>query len=139
MSDSPLNLSRREDRETGLALVYEADMTGDDMADVLARNHAADDDYGTTIAAGVATHRPEIDEQIDGVAEDWTVSRMPGIDRSILRMGVWELVYSLDVPATAVVAEAVALANQYSTEKSAPFINGILVKLASIERGETDL
>jgi N utilization substance protein B len=52
---------------------------------------------------------------------------------------VWELVYSLDVPATAVVAEAVALANQYSTEKSAPFINGILVKLASIERGETDL
>ena len=139
MSDSPLNLSRREDRETGLALVYEADMTGDDMADVLDRNHADEDDYGTTIAAGVATHRPEIDERIDGVAEDWTVSRMPGIDRSILRMGVWELVYNLDVPATAVVAEAVALANQYSTEKSAPFINGILVKLASIERGETDL
>ena len=139
MSDSPLNLSRREDRETGLALVYEADMTGDDMADVLDRNHADEDDYGTTIAAGVAAHRLEIDERIDGVAEDWTVSRMPGIDRSILRMGVWELVYNLDVPATAVVAEAVALANQYSTEKSAPFINGILVKLASIERGETDL
>lgn len=139
MNDSPLHLSRREDRETGLALVYEADMTGDDMADVLDRNHAHEDDYSTTIAAGVAANLPEIDERIDGVAEDWTVSRMPGIDRSILRMGVWELLYSPDVPSTAVVAEAVALANQYSTEKSAPFINGILVTLASTERGETDL
>ena len=139
MNDSPLHLSRREDRETGLALVYEADMTGDDMADVLDRNHADEDEYGTTIAVGVAANLPEIDERIDAVAEDWTVSRMPGIDRSIMRMGVWELLYSPDVPATAIVAEAVALANQYSTEKSAPFINGILVKLASTERGETDL
>lgn len=139
MNDSPLHLSRREDRETGLALVYEADMTGDDMADVLDRNHADEDDYGTTVAAGVAANLADIDVRIDDVAEEWTVSRMPGIDRSILRMGVWELLYSPDVPATAVVAEAVALANQYSTEKSAPFINGILVKLASTERGATDL
>ncbi len=139
MNDSPLHLSRREDRETGLALVYEADMTGDDMADVLDRNHADEDGYGTTVAAGVAANLADIDERIDDVAEDWTVSRMPGIDRSILRMGVWELLYSPDVPATAVVAEAVALANQYSTDKSAPFINGILVKLASTERGATDL
>jgi N utilization substance protein B len=139
VNNSPLHLSRREDRETGLAYLYEADMTGDDMATVLERNRADLEDYGFSIAQGVAEHQGEIDALIDGVAEDWTVSRMPGIDRSILRMGVWELIHNLSVPATAVVAEGVALANDYSTEKSAPFINGILVKLASTQRGEDDL
>lgn len=138
MSD-PLQLSRREDRETGLAYLYEADMTGDDMTAVLDRHHADGDEYGTAIAEGVDTHREEIDGLINSVADDWTVSRMPGIDRSILRMSVWELLYRPEVPGTAIVSEAVALANEYSTEKSAPFINGILVSLASSERGEHDL
>ena len=61
---------------------------------------------------------------------------MSGIDRSILRMGVWELEHNPDVPTTAIVSEAVALAEDYSTEKSAPFINGILVKLATTRRSE---
>ncbi len=130
----PLQLSRREDRETCLALLYEADMTSDSIADVLVRNHADEDDYGTSIVVGVDAHLHQIDALIDDVAEDWTVSRMSGIDRSILRMGVWELVHSPEVPTTAVVSEAVALAEDYSTEKSAPFINGILVKLASTQR-----
>ncbi len=134
MIDNPLHLSRREDRETALGYLYESDMTGDAMADVLDRNHADDDEYGYAVAVGVADTVAELDEQIDAVAEDWTVSRMGGIDRSILRMGVWELLYSTDVPTTAVVSEAVALANDYSTEKSAPFINGILVKLAATHR-----
>ena len=134
MTDNPLHLSRREDRETGLAYLYEADMTGDPMSDVLDRNHADEDEYGYAIAVGVAEHSQSIDEQIDAVADDWTVRRMAGIDRSILRMGVWELLHNSDVPTTAVVSEAVALANEYSTEKSAPFINGILVKLASLHR-----
>ena len=132
----PLKLSRREDRESCLALLYEADMTGDAISDVLDRNHADEDDYGTSIVTGVNEHLASIDELIDGVAEDWTVSRMSGIDRSILRMGVWELSHNPDVPTTAVVSEAVALAEDYSTEKSAPFINGILVKLASTQRAE---
>ncbi len=130
----PLQLSRREDRESGLALLYEADMTGDSIADVMERNHVDPDDYSTMIVSGVQTHVADLDALIDGVAEDWTVSRMGGIDRCILRMGVWELVHSPAVPTTAVVSEAVALAEDYSTEKSAPFINGILVKLASTER-----
>ena len=137
--NDPLHLSRREDRETGLAFLYEADMTGDAIAEVLERHHADEDEYGTVLALGVGEHCAQIDDLIDGVADDWTVSRMPGIDRSILRMSVWELVYRPDVPGTAIVSEAVALANQYSTEKSAPFINGILVTLASSERGEHDL
>ena len=126
--------SRREDRESCLAILYEADMTGDPITEVMERNHVDEDEYGTVIVAGVNENLGEIDALIDGVAEDWTVSRMGGIDRSILRMGVWELKHSPEVPTTAVVSEAVALAEDYSTEKSAPFINGILVKLASTER-----
>lgn len=132
----PLQLTRREDRETALATLYEADMTGDPIADVLMRNHADEDDYAFEVSAGVAEHVAQLDAAIDEVAEDWTVSRMGGIDRCILRMGVWELLHSPDVPTTAVVSEAVAIAEEYSTEKSAPFINGILVKLASTEREE---
>lgn len=132
--NDPFQLSRREDRETALALLYEADMTGDSFDDVLERNRADDEDYSTQIAQGVAAHSDELDQHLDAVAEDWTVSRMAGIDRSILRMGVWEILHSPDVPTTAVVSEAVALANEYSTERSAPFINGILVKLASTHR-----
>ncbi len=132
---NPLQLSRREDRETALGYLYEADMTGDSVSLVLERNHADDDEYGYDIAVGVAANFAELDELIDAVAEDWSVDRMAGIDRSILRMGVWELVHSPEVPTTAVVSEAVALANDYSTERSAPFINGILAKLASTQRG----
>lgn len=135
MNHDPLQLSRREDRETALALLYEADMTGDGIAAVIDRKRADAEDYSTNIASGVAERLDEIDSAIDEVAEQWTVSRMAGIDRSILRMGVWELLHSPEVPTTAVVSEAVALANEYSTEKSAPFINGILAKLASTHRG----
>ena len=132
--NDPFQLSRREDREVALALLYEADMTGDSFADVRERNRADAEDYSTRIAVGVADHLDELDAQLDDVAEDWTVARMAGIDRCILRMGLWELLHSPDVPLTAVVSEAVALANDYSTERSAPFINGILVKLGTLHR-----
>ena len=132
--NDPLQLSRREDRETALALLYEADMTGDSIVGVVERNRADPEEYSTQIASGVAIHLIELDAQLDDVADEWTVDRMAGIDRSILRMGVWEILHSPDVPTTAIVSEAVALANDYSTEKSAPFINGILVKLSSLHR-----
>jgi len=130
----PFQLSRREDREVALALLYEVDMTGDPFAEVVERNRADDDDYSTQIAVGVNDHLEALDARLDEVAEDWTVARMAGVDRCILRMGLWELLHSPNVPTTAVVSEAVALANDYSTERSAPFINGILVKLASLHR-----
>ncbi len=132
--NDPFQLSRREDREVALALLYEADMTGDSFAEVRERNRADAEDYSTRIAVGVADHLDELDAQLDDVAEDWTVARMAGIDRCILRMGLWELLHSPDVPLAAVVSEAVALANDYSTERSAPFINGILVKLGTLHR-----
>ncbi|NNC78647.1 MAG: transcription antitermination factor NusB [Acidimicrobiales bacterium] len=134
MSNSPLQLSRREDREAALALLYEADMTGDSIESVLERHAVDPHEYSTVIVAGVAAMLTQIDAAIDQVAEDWAIDRMPGIDRSILRMSTYELFAEPDVPVTAVVSEAVALANQYSTEKSAPFVNGVLVTLGDILR-----
>lgn len=135
MTEGPLPTRRREDRETALAWLYEADMNGDPVPEVVERNRLSVDDYDVEIALGVWDRLEEIDEMIDGVAQDWTVARMPGIDRALLRMGVWELLARPDVPTTAVVSEAVALANHYSTERSAPFINGVLVRLAEMHRG----
>jgi len=135
---SPIQLTRREDRETALAFLYEADMTTDSVIDVAERNLANPDEYASIIVTGVSEHQEQIDAKIDAIAEDWTVSRMPGIDRAILRMGAFELLYRPDVPVTAAVSEAVALANQYSTAKSAPFINGVLAKLASVHRHDDE-
>lgn len=133
MSD-PLQLSRREDRETALALLYESDMTGDPLSEVIERNRADPEDYSTQVALGVAQHLGSLDQSLNAIAEEWSVDRMAGIDRSILRMAAWELQFRMDVPETAVISEAVALANDYSTERSAPFINGILAKLATTYR-----
>ncbi len=138
MSGSPLSLSRREDREAALSFLYEADMSGDTIDEVTQRRFADPDEYGTTLALGVAETLDELDERVDAVADEWTISRMAGIDRAILRMGVWELLHNVNVPVSAVVSEAVALAEQYSTERSAPFINGILVKIAGQVRPSDD-
>lgn len=134
MSDAPLPTRRREDREAALAWLYEADMNGDPVPAVVERNRLDVDDYDVEIALGVWYQLERLDRLIDEVAQDWTVRRMPGIDRALLRIGVWELLERPDVPTSAVVSEAVALANQYSTERSAPFINGVLVRLAELLR-----
>lgn len=134
MSGSPLSLSRREERETALALLYESDMTGDPIAEVMSRRHHDASDYSGRLCVGVGEMRPEIDALLDTVAKDWPVGRMAGIDRTILRMGVWELLNAPDVPGTAIVSEAVALADMYSADKSAPFINGILVRVEKDHR-----
>jgi len=138
VNDTPLQLSRREDRETALALLYESDMTGDPIPMVLDRNGVDPDEYSTVIVEGVHRMGEEIDRCIDDAAEGWAIERMPGIDRSILRMATYELLAEPDVPVTAVVSEAVALANQYSTEKSAPFINGVVVALGHRLRSDDE-
>lgn len=138
MTETPLQLSRREDRETALALLYEADMTGDSILSVLDRHDVDPEEYSTVIVSGVESMLKQIDSAINEVADDWAIDRMPGIDRSILRMATYELFAEPTVPVSAVISEAVALANQYSTEKSAPFVNGVLVTLGDILRPNSE-
>jgi len=75
-------------------------------------------------------HLPEIDAQIRAHARDWKLERMPAVDRSVLRIGVWELLHNPEVPAAVAIDEAVDLAKQYSTEESGAFVHGVLARIA---------
>jgi N utilization substance protein B len=83
---------------------------------------------------GVEAHLQELDQAIDRVSARWRVARMPPVDRAILRLGLHELRFEKRTPMAVVISEAVRLAQVYSTERSGAFVNGILSKLAAVER-----
>lgn len=128
--------SRHADRQRAAALLYEADLRGDEPATVLAR--AVEDEppteFTTTLVEGVARDRVDLDDLIATYARGWTIERMPIVDRNLLRLGLWELLRS-DVPIAVVIDEAVELANELSTPDSGRFINGVLAAIARSEAG----
>ena len=85
--------------------------------------------YAKEIVTGVVSNHEEIDDLLETYSEGWTIDRMPNVDRAILRVGIWELLYS-DTPNAVVVNEAVDLAKEFSTEESGGFINGLLSRVA---------
>lgn len=87
------------------------------------------------LVGGVLTDLDGIDERIEAVSEHWSVSRMPVIDRNILRIALYELESDPTIPTGVVISEAVRLASTYSTDRSASFVNGLLSSLARGERG----
>jgi|SRR5690625_1049422 len=91
--------------------------------------------YSVEIVEGVAAHAAEIDELITTYAQEWTLPRMPAVDRAILRLGVWELMFNDDVPGAVAVSEAVALATKLSTDESPGFVNGLLGRILELEAG----
>jgi transcription antitermination factor NusB len=112
------DLSRPEQAELQLKEVLEVEAQPADVAEM-----------AQTLVQGVSQGRKELDDAIQEVAVNWQVSRMPVIDRAILRMGVYELLYMHDVPPKVTINEAVELAKKYSTEKSGSFVNGVLDKI----------
>jgi len=123
--------TRREARERALSLLYEADAKAATPADVLQELPLEPEPFVVDLVAGVWEHRARIDELVERFAIDWTLERMPVIDRTILRMGTYELLERPDVPTGAVLSEAVELAKRYSTEESGRFVNGVLGAIAS--------
>jgi N utilization substance protein B len=121
---------RRGGRKIALETLYEHDLTGRPPAEILERHPPGPSlAYATSLVQGVGEHEAEIDELIARYAEDWTLPRMPPIDRNLLRLGVAELLY-LDVPAAVTINEAVELAKLYSTADSGRFVNGVLARIA---------
>jgi N utilization substance protein B len=104
---------------------------------VLARRVAAADppiaEYAVEIVEGVVAHREGIDEALATYAQGWTLDRMPAVDRTILRIGTWELVHNDDVPDDVVISEAVTLATELSTDESPRFVNGLLGRLRDLK------
>jgi N utilization substance protein B len=125
--------TRREARERALALLYEADAKSLSPGEVLEGLPVAPDPYVTDVVQGVASRQEEIDDLIARFAIDWTLDRMPVIDRTLLQMATFELLGRPDIPTGVIISEAVELAKQYSTEESGRFVNGVLSSIA----GET--
>jgi len=123
--------SRREARERALALLYEAEAKGIDGTEVLGAQPIEVEEYAAGLVTGVARHQQDLDALLGRHARGWVVERMPAIDRTLLRMASYELLHRPDVPPNAVINEAVELAQQYSTDDSGRFVNGVLAAIAA--------
>jgi N utilization substance protein B len=122
--------ARSKARKRAVDLLYEADLRGDDPVTTLADRIALADppinDYTIELVEGVAEHQHEIDDMLSDYSEGWTLERMPGVDRAVLRIGLYELLWSADIPDAVAIDEAVELAKALSTDESPKFVNGIL-------------
>ena len=123
--------SRREARERAVSLLYEAELKEQSPDEVLADLPLAPEDFVIDLVRGVGRHRERIDALIERHAIDWSLDRMPAVDRNICRVAVYELLERPDVPSAAVLSEAVELATTYSTDESSRFVNGLLAAVAN--------
>ena len=128
--------ARSRARKRAVDVLFEADQRGLDPVTVLADRLAQADpplnEYTITLVEGVLARRERIDELISTYAQGWTLERMPAVDRAILRIAVYELVYGDGVDAPVVIDEAVELAKSLSTDASPRFINGVLAQVLAI-------
>jgi transcription antitermination protein NusB len=134
--------ARSKARKRAVDLLYEADLRGADPVTTLAERVALADppisDYTIELVEGVAEHQRAIDELLTNYAEGWTLNRMPGVDRAVLRVGLYELLFSTEVPDAVAIDEAVELAKALSTDESPRFVNGLLGRVLRNE-GAPDL
>jgi transcription antitermination protein NusB len=126
---------RHQARKRAVDLLFEAEargMTPAEVVDVRTALAEANPDvsplypYTAAAARGVSEHLAHIDDLITSHLQGWTLDRLPAVDRAILRVAVWELLYAEDVPEPVAVDEAVQLAKELSTDESPGFVNGVL-------------
>ncbi|MDJ0313373.1 transcription antitermination factor NusB [Arthrobacter sp. H35-D1] len=131
------NSSRSKARRRALDILFEAEQREVSALSALtARREKTDqviNPYTVDLVEGVTTMAEEIDEFLQTYSQGWTLERMPAVDRIILRVGTWELLYNDDVPDGVAVSEAVELAKILSTDESPQFINGLLGRLQQIK------
>lgn len=133
--------TRRAAREAAMKTLFQVDLGGMEPAAAFAAAAAMEDLDGETLAfarelsEGALAHQGEIDQRIGQLSRAWAVSRLAAVDRAILRMAAYEMMYRSDIPAAATINEAVELAKVYGTAESGRFINGILGALARAVRG----
>jgi N utilization substance protein B len=129
--------ARSKARKRAVDVLYEADLRGEDRLAVLRdRIETANPpvpDHTVRLVEGVAEHAARIDELIDAHASNWSIDRLPDVDRAILRMAVYELLWADDVPDAVVIDEAVELAKALSTDDSPAFVNGVLGAILAAE------
>ena len=125
--------ARSKARKRAVDVLYEADLRGTDALATLADRQALGDppvnEYTVELVQGVHEHRERVDAILAEYAEGWSVARMPDVDRAVLRLAVYELLYRSDVPQAVVIDEAVELAKSLSTDESPRFVNGVLARV----------
>jgi len=129
--------ARSKARKRALDVLFEAELRGVPVLDLLAERITLGSPpvpaYAADLVRGVAVHSARIDELISQYAQGWTLDRMPAVDRNILRIGIYELLWAADVPDGVAISEAVQLARDLSTDASPAFINGILAHLLELK------
>jgi transcription antitermination protein NusB len=129
--------ARSKARKRALDILFEAEVRGEPVLALLAeRTEAADppvSDYAAALVRGVQAHQGQIDQLLAAHAQGWSLERMPAVDRNILRIGAYELLFSPDVPDAVAISEAVALAGELSTDDSPGFVNGLLGRLLELK------
>ena len=129
--------ARSRARKRVLDILYEAEMRGVPSGDVLQRTseNATDplNDYVATLVNGIQEKASTVDETIETYSQEWSLDRMPMVDRELARIGVYEILYQSDVPDSVVISEIVELASAISTDDSPTFLNGLLGKISSIK------
>ena len=134
--------ARRRARESAISLLYSGDIIEVDAADIVERGaYPAGDinvsEYAESLVAGVSAHRGEIDEYIRATSENWALDRMPVVDRAILRLAVYEMLFVDDVPVSVAINEAVELAKAYGGEdESSRFVNGVLGRISRMTQDD---
>ncbi len=137
--------ARTKARKRALDILFESEQRGLPVAETLAdRRQSAEtplNPYTVTLVEGVDGHREEIDEAITAYSSGWPLNRMPAVDRTIIRIGVFELRHVAEVPQAVALSEAVSMARELSTDESPAFVNGVLAKIsgaASVQRDKED-
>jgi transcription antitermination protein NusB len=129
--------ARSKARKRALDILFEAEVRGEPVLELLAERTAAADppvtEYAGQLVRGVQAHSEQIDRLLAEHAQGWTLERMPAVDRNILRIGAYELLWSADVPDAVAISEAVALAGELSTDDSSSFVNGLLGRLLDLK------
>ena len=122
--------ARTKARKRALDVLYASDLRAENPVDALERaiadGEGPSNDYTTTLVRGVVEHQARIDELLATYAQGWTLERMPAVDRNVLRLGVFEVLFADDVPDAVALTEAMALVRDLSTDESPQFVNGVL-------------
>jgi N utilization substance protein B len=131
--------ARTKARKRALDALYASSVRGGDALHLLSetqvevadrQNQEAIFDYAEMLLTGYSENAEEIDTALRMLADNWSLERMPNIDRAILRLAAWEILHNAEVPSEVAISEAVALASEFSTDDSPKFINGVLARLA---------
>jgi len=129
--------ARSKARKRALDILFEGDLRGADPVGILAERVAAASPpvgaYAAELGEGVVSPGARIDALLTSYAEAWTLDRMPAVDRAVLRLGVYELLWRDDVPDAVAIDEAVELAKSLSTDESPRFVNGVLGRIALVK------